>query len=125
MKFLLDQNAERRIAFFLRNLGHDVKVVAVDFPPDIPDHAVLAYAYEEQRILITNDKGDFGELIFKDLHPHAGVILLRRMKPGDMQAKLDRLTYVLEAYANRLNHFLVVTPTNVRVKKTPPIRKAA
>ena len=52
------------------------------------------------------------------------VILLRRMKPGDSQAKLDRLTYVLEAYANRLNHFLVVTPTNVRVKKTP-IRKAA
>ena len=124
MKFLLDQNAERRIASFLRNLGHDVKVVAVDFPPDIPDHAVLTHAYEEQRILITNDKGDFGELIFKDLHPHAGVILLRRMKPGDMQTKLDRLTYVLEAYANRLNHFLVVTPTNVRVKKTP-MRKAA
>ena len=76
MKFLLDQNAERRIAPFLRNLGHDVKVVAVDFPPDIPDHEVLAYAYKEQRILITNDKGDFGELIFKDFHPHAGVILL-------------------------------------------------
>jgi predicted nuclease of predicted toxin-antitoxin system len=95
MKFLLDQNTERRSAPFLRNLGHDVKVVAVDFPPDISDHAVLTYAYKEQRIVITNDKGE-----------------------------LDRLTYVLEAYANRLNHFLVVTPTNVRVKKIP-IRKAA
>jgi predicted nuclease of predicted toxin-antitoxin system len=124
MKFLLDQNAERRIAPILRNLGHDVKVVAVDFPPGISDHVVLAHAYKEQRILITNDKGDFGELIFKKLHPHAGVILLRRMKPGDMQAKLDRLTYVLETYGNRLNYFLVVTPTNVRVKKTP-ITKAA
>jgi len=124
MKFLLDQNAERRIAPFLRNLGHDVKIVAVDFPPDISDHEVLTHAYKEQRILITNDKGDFGELIFKELHPHAGVILLRRMKPGDMQTKLDRLTYVLAAYADRLNHFLVVTPTTVRVKKTP-IRKAA
>ena len=118
------QNAERRIASFLRNSGHDVKVVAVDFPPNISDHEVLANAYTEQRILIINDKGDFGELIFKDLHPHAGVILLRRMKPGDMQAKLDRITYVLEAYADRLNHFLVVTPTTVRVKKTP-IRKTA
>jgi len=124
MKFLLDQNAERRIAPFLRDLGHDVKVVAVDSPPNISDHEVLAYAYKEKRILITNDKGDFGELIFKDLHPHVGVILLRRMKPGDMQAKLDRITYVLEAYADRLNHFLVVTPTTVRVKKTP-IRKTA
>ena len=124
MKFLLDQNAERRIAPFLRNLGHEVKVVAVDFPPNISDDEVLAHAYKEQRILITNDKGDFGELIFKDFQLHAGVILLRRMKPGDMQAKLDRITYVLEAYVNRLNHFLVVTPTNIRVKKSP-IRKAA
>jgi predicted nuclease of predicted toxin-antitoxin system len=124
MKFLLDQSAERRIMPFLRNLGHDVKVVAVDFPPGILDHEVLTHAYEEQRIVITNDKGDFGKLIFKDFHPHAGVILFRRMKPGNMQAKLDRLTYVVEAYANRLNHFLVVTSTNVRVKKTP-IRKAA
>ena len=124
MKFLLDQSAERRIAPFLRNLDHDVKVVAVDYPPGILDHEVLAHAYAEQRIVITNDKGDFGELIFKDFHPHAGVILLRRMKPGDIQVKLDRLTYVLTAYANRLNHFLVVTPTNVRVKKAP-IRKAA
>ena len=124
MKFLLDQNAERRITPFLRNLGHDIKIVAVDFPPNISDHEVLAYAYKEQRILITNDKGDFGELIFKDFHPHAGVILLRRMKPGDVQTKLDRLTYVLEAYTDRLNHFLVVTPTTVRIKKIP-IRKAA
>jgi hypothetical protein len=85
---------------------------------------VLTHAYEEQRIAITNDKGDFGKLIFKNFHPHAGVILFRRMKPGDMQAKLDRLTYVLSTYANRLNHFLVVTPTNVRVKKIPT-QKAA
>ena len=124
MKFLLDQSAERRIAPFLRNLGYDVKVVAVDFPPGILDHDVLTHGYEEQRIVITNDKGDFGKLIFKEFHPHAGVILFRRMQPGDMQAKLDRLTYVLEAYTNRLNHFLVVTPTTVRVKKTPA-KKAA
>ena len=124
MKFLLDQSAERRIAPFLRNVGHNVKIVAVDFPPGILDHEVLTHAYKEQRIVITNDKGDFGKLIFKDFHPHAGVILFRRMKPGDLQAKLDRLTYVLEAYANRLNHFLVVSPTNVRVKKTS-VQKAA
>ena len=124
MKFLLDQSAERRVAPFLRNVGHDVKVVAVDFPPGILDHEVLNHAYKEQRIVITNDKGDFGKLIFKDFHPHAGVILFRRMQPGDMQAKLDRLTYVLKAYANRLNHFLVISPTNVRVKKTS-MQKAA
>jgi predicted nuclease of predicted toxin-antitoxin system len=124
MKFLLDQSAERRFASFLRNLGHDVKVVAIDFPPGILDHVVLSHANAEKRIVITNDKGDFGKLIFKEFHPHAGVILFRRMQPGDMQAKLDRLIYVLEAYTNRLNQFLVVTPTMVRIKKTPT-QKAA
>ena len=124
MKFLLDQSVERRIAPFLRNLGHDVKIVALDFPPGISDEEVLAHAYKEQRIVITNDKGDFGELIFRSLHPHAGAILFRRMRSGDLELKLKRLTFVLEAYANRLNHFLVVTPTNVRVRKTL-IRKAA
>ena len=125
MKFLLDQNAERRLALFLRNLGHDVKVVAIDFPPAIPDDEVLAQAYKEQRIIITNDKGDFGKLIFRSLHPHAGVILFRRMRSGDMEIKLERLTYVLKAYANRLNHFLVVTPTTVRIRKTSIQKKAA
>jgi Domain of unknown function (DUF5615) len=67
---------------FLRNLGHDLKVVATDFPPDISDHEVLAYAYKERRVLITNDKGDFGGLIFKDFHPYTGVVLLRRVKPA-------------------------------------------
>src|SRR5918992_1113808 len=124
MKFLLDQSAERRLAPFLRDLGHDIKVVAVDFPPGIPDSEVLDHAYNEQRIVITNDKGDFGELIFRSLQPHAGVILFRRMRSGDMEIKLERLTYVLKAYANRLYHFLVVTPTNVRVKKTPILKAA-
>ena len=124
MKFLLDQSAERRLAPFLRDLGHDIKVVAVDFPPGIPDSEVLDHAYNEQRIVITNDKGGFGELIFRSLQPHAGVILFRRMRSGDMEIKLERLTYVLKAYANRLNHFLVVTPTNVRVKKTPILKAA-
>jgi predicted nuclease of predicted toxin-antitoxin system len=124
MKFLLDQNAERRLASFLRTVGHNVKIVAIDFPPDIPDHEVLLHAYKEQRIVITNDKGDFGELIFRSRHPHAGVILFRRMRSGDMAMKVKRLTFVLTAYRNLLNHFLVVSPTNVRVRITPT-QKAA
>jgi predicted nuclease of predicted toxin-antitoxin system len=125
MKFLLDQNVERRLASFLRNLGHDVKVVAIDYPAGIPDDQVLTQAYREKRVVITNDKGDFGELIFQSGHPHAGVILFRRMRSGDMQRKQERLLYVLEAYAKRLNHFLVVTPTNVRVRKTPMPKSAS
>jgi len=124
MKFLLDQNVERRLAAFLRNLGHDVKVVSIDYPAGILDEEVLTHAYKESRILLTNDKGDFGELIFRSHHPHAGVILFRRMRSGDMPTKQERLSFVLKAYVGDLHHFLVVTPTSVRVRKTPQ-QKAA
>lgn len=55
MRFLLDQNIERRLASFLKNLGYDVKVVGVDFPAGKLDQDVLDFAYQESRILITND----------------------------------------------------------------------
>jgi predicted nuclease of predicted toxin-antitoxin system len=124
MKFILDQNTERRLASFLRNQGHDVTVVSIDYKPGILDEDVLAHAYKESRILLTNDKGDFGDLIFRHHHPHAGVILFRRMRSGDMPTKQERLSYVLKNYANRLHHFLVVTPTSVRVRKTPQLKAA-
>ena len=124
MKFLLDANAENRIAAYLQRLGHDAIRVDDNFPPRTSDSEVLAFAYKEKRILITNDKGDFGELIFKDLHPHAGVILFRRLRPGDIQTKLDQLTYALEAYSDWLNYFLVITPTVIRPRKTPILKVA-
>ena len=65
MKFLLDENVERRLAPFLQELGHDVTVVGVDYPSSLSDHEVLVIAYKERRILITNDRSDFGELIFR------------------------------------------------------------
>jgi predicted nuclease of predicted toxin-antitoxin system len=124
MKFLLDQNVERRLASILRNLGHDVKVVSIDYPAGILDRKVLDYAFKENRILLTNDKGDFGELIFRNHHPHSGVILFRRMRSGDVLTKQERLTFVLQAYTTQLRHFLVVSPKSVRVRKTQ-IQKAA
>src|SRR5947208_1358284 len=118
MKFLLDQNVERRLASFLKNIGHDVKVVSIDYPEGILDREGLDYAFKENRILLTNDKGDFGELIFRNHHPHSGVILFRRMRSGDVLTKQERLTFVLQTYATQLHHFLVVSPTSVRVRKT-------
>src|SRR5215204_6408674 len=76
MRFLLDQNADRRFAPYLRDLGHGVTVVSIDYPPGIPDCTVLAIAHREGHIVLTNDHG-FGELVFRHRLPHAGVIYLR------------------------------------------------
>lgn len=79
MRFLLDENAEYRLALFLRAQGHDVTVIARDYPGAMTDTDILATAYQEQRIVITNDR-DFGALVFFKQQAHAGVILFRLKK---------------------------------------------
>jgi predicted nuclease of predicted toxin-antitoxin system len=118
MKFLLDQNIERRLAAFLRQLGHDVTIISVDYPAGLLDDKILALAYQERRILLTNDRSDFGELIFRYSHSHYGVILFRHMRSGDILMKQQRLSYVLEKYVDELHHFIVVTQTRVKVRKS-------
>jgi predicted nuclease of predicted toxin-antitoxin system len=118
MKFLLDQNFERRFAAILRQLGHDVTVVSVDYPAGLLDDEILALAYREQRILLTNDRSDFGELIFRSHQPHCGVLLFRHIRSGDILTKQQRLSYVLEEYAGELHHFLVITSKRVKIRRS-------
>ena len=99
MRFLFDQSTDRRLAPYLRNLGHDVTVVAVDYPASLPDEQVLAIAQEEQRVLVTEDR-DFGELVFRHHSLHPGVIYLR-LPPMEPEAKTARLNDVLTHYAER------------------------
>jgi predicted nuclease of predicted toxin-antitoxin system len=125
MKFLLDQNIERRLAPFLKQLGHESKIVSVDYPPGLLDDKVLEVAYQERRILITNDRSDFGELIFRFHKSHCGVILFRHIQPGDILTKQKRLSFVLENYADQLHHFLVVTQDSVKARKMEENKEAA
>jgi predicted nuclease of predicted toxin-antitoxin system len=101
MRFLLDENAEYRIAAFLTALGHDVTTIAHDYTSGLGDEAVLAVARQENRILITNDR-DFGELIIQRQLAHAGVILLR-LRSQSPQAKIARLSAVLTHHSTQLD----------------------
>ena len=115
MKFLLDESAEFRIAAFLTNQGHDVKTIVRDYTPGLPDSEVLAIARHEQRILITNDR-DFGELIFRQILPHSGVIYFRLGLASTAEEKIARLARLLRTHADRLDRFLVVTLGRIRVR---------
>ena len=126
MKFLLDENVDRRLAPFLREKGHDVTIVGEDYPASIKDHQVLALATHEQRILLTNDVSDFGALIFSHHQPHCGVILFRfKLQEANIDLKKQRLHDVLSAYTEQLHHFLVVTPQSVKVRATQQRKQAA
>lgn len=118
MSFLLDQNADRRFAPYLRSLGHDVTVVAIDYPPGLPDEEVLAIAHREGRTILTNDT-DFGELAIRRGLPHVGIILFR-VKAATFAVSRDRLDFVLTNYRDHLDQLLVVTLRGVRVRRASP-----
>jgi len=75
MKFIVDECTGSRVAKWLRGEGHDVFSV-YDEARGLSDDGVIKIAWDEQRILVTNDK-DFGEKVFRDRRPHVGVILMR------------------------------------------------
>ena len=68
----------------------------------------------DQRIPITFDR-DFGELVFSQRQPHAGVLDVR-LGPIDLPTEIARLDSVLTHHADRLDHFLTITRRSVRVR---------
>ncbi|MEW5692055.1 MAG: DUF5615 family PIN-like protein [Candidatus Hydrogenedentota bacterium] len=62
MEFIANVNVEKQIVDFLRNKGFDTKWVA-EINKRMKDDEVCRLAYDEKRIIITNDK-DFGEIVF-------------------------------------------------------------
>jgi predicted nuclease of predicted toxin-antitoxin system len=118
MKFLLDEGADSRLAAYLTDQGHDVTSIARDYPHRLSDQAILAIANREGRILLINDR-DFGELIFRKMLAHKGVIFFR-LRTTALAVKRARLAYVLTQYATQLDQFIVVTKGRVRVRATTP-----
>jgi predicted nuclease of predicted toxin-antitoxin system len=82
------------------------------------DVEVLQRAQDEQRVVVTQDKG-FGELAFRfGLPASCGVILLRLS--GDDPATDNRLVIeVLEARKDWAGRFVVVTDTHTRIRRLP------
>lgn len=107
MRFVVDESADARLAVHLTQLGHDVTLIAQGYRPGLPDTEVLAIAYREERILITDDR-DFGKLVFRYQDPHASVIYFR-LSTTLLDVRIARIDVVLTDYLNELNQFLVVT----------------
>ena len=118
MRFLLDEGLPFRLAVFLTSEGHDVVACGVDYPHALTDRELLTIAQREQRIILTNDK-DFGDLVFRDRLPHAGVILFRLgYVPIDVRIAL--LRQALVDNAEQLEQFIVIAPHGSRVASPTP-----
>jgi predicted nuclease of predicted toxin-antitoxin system len=75
MKFLVDECTGPSVAAWLRDNGHEVFSVYED-ARGVEDDIILQKAFEENWVLITNDK-DFGDKVYRNGGLHKGVILLR------------------------------------------------
>lgn len=113
-KFLVDESTGQAVVEHLRDLGYDVVGVG-ELMPRAPDEAVIAHAYREQRILISNDR-DFGDKVYRDGYPHAGVLLLR-LSDDRASAKIRVITAIIRQHGDRLpNSFVVASERNIRIR---------
>ena len=119
MKFVVDENLSRELVEGLRQQGHQVSFVP-DIQPGLKNGAVLAYATQQQALLITADKTDFGELIFQQHQPCLGLVVVRL--PGKMLQN-RKVAIILEAIANYGEQLpgkvTVVSEQEVRMRQLP------
>ena len=118
MKFLLDEcAASRSLHRMLLDLGHDV-VSAHDEFARASDETLLALAYEERRVLVTEDK-DFGELIFVRRLPHPCIVRFVEM---NIVEKLAAMRELIERHADAMHEgaLIVVTRDRVRIRGGRP-----
>ncbi len=116
MRFLADQDVYRASVDFLRALGHDVLCVRDVGMARASDEEILNRAHDDQRLLITRDKG-FGALVFLLHRQHSGVILLR-MSPLTVDSVHRELVRLLQVHTevDLCDRFVVVEPGRHRIR---------
>jgi predicted nuclease of predicted toxin-antitoxin system len=115
VKFLADECFSGPLVRALREAGFDV-VRSADQFPSAPDERVLAHAYEEGRILLTEDN-DFGDLAVRLGLPTRGVVRVD-LKPLNKSAQAARVVKALIDVADEIEGALVtIEKTRTRVRK--------
>jgi len=93
LKFLADECCDAGLVSTLRSSGYDVTYVTEQCA-GASDDEVLLKAYNEGRILLTEDK-DFGELSYRLRKPSAGIVLMRSRNPCPLgMVRVQRLCHL-------------------------------
>ena len=111
MRFLIDRCAGRLIADWLRDEGHDV-VESRERGVDPGDDLLLEWAVQEARILITIDT-DFGQLIFLERRPHAGLIRLPDVPSNE---RLEIIKELLARFEPELEAQAIITVRGGKIR---------
>lgn len=115
MKFVIGVGVGRSVEMQLAADGYEVLPVR-DRDPHLADHVILQWAMQEQYIVVTMDK-DFGDLIWKEHLPHAGVVLLR-MEDATGPEKAAAMRRIVREFGMELpHHFTVFKNDRLRISR--------
>ena len=117
MRFLIDVNAGGVVSQWLRSTGHEVVEVVVR-DCRMPDTAILRWAVEEERIIVTTDR-DFEEMIYRREAEHCGVVRLQNLPRA---RRLRLIEHVLGEFADALAEraIVIAEERRVRVRRLSP-----
>ena len=115
LRFLADESCDFGVVKALRAEGYDVLALTEITTRSI-DSEVIAQAFQEKRILLTEDK-DFGQLVFASQADSAGVILIRY--PGNARKTLqEAVAKLIHERGNDIrNAFIVMQPGYIRLSR--------
>jgi predicted nuclease of predicted toxin-antitoxin system len=117
VKLLADENVSHRIVERLRTDGHTI-ILAQDVAAGREDTDVLSVAQSLAAVVLTEDT-DFGDLIWRQHQPSAGVILLR-LSGMARAAQPEYVATAITAHASGIpGSFTVIAPTVVRIRPLP------
>ena len=112
MRFLVDEGTGPAVAHSLAEQGYHVFSV-YDNARGAEDDWIIQKAFEDEWILVTNDK-DFGEKVYRERRPPSGVVLLR-IEDERAANKIVTMRRLIENHGGQLaGRYVVVTESQVR-----------
>ena len=117
MNIVADENIDSLLVKALMRDGHNVRWISKE-KPSIDDTEVLAFALDQNSLLITEDKG-FGEKVYRDSHTSSGVLLLRIHNTSREDAVTLSFSAVRDQGEQLLKKFSVLTNRKLRSRTLP------
>lgn len=113
-KIIIDVGVGRIIEEWLLGQGFDVISIR-EINPEMQDSDIIKLANEETAIIVTMDK-DFGELVYKYLSLHHGILLLR-LEDAVAEEKLSAIQNIFPAHFYQIiNNFCVYQNGKLRIR---------
>lgn len=123
MRFVVDENLGRELVEHLRQQGHQVYYIP-EVQPGLKNGAVLAFAQQQQAVLITGDKTDFGRLIFQQRQPCLGLVVVRVSPKAPSSQTNEQIMAVISMQGEKLlGNLMLVAESGVRTRSllAPPL----